>query len=282
MAVLTISAVTPASDTLTITAHGLNNGDGPVAIYTPNGTIPGGLAAATDYWAIVQDANTVKLATSSTNALAGTAIDITDAGSGTLDLLVGLPYRRARTYAVGSQLKSVDLNSLQDSLIALWNFVTGQAQSIFGDLVLAANKRLKLSGTGDVSHGNYTLPMASAGGAGTMSYNSAAAFSTAAGQRWYMPLRLLPGDRIRAGGLQFTHLRSGGTVIMSLAEYDVATGTLTSTPYSATDTTTIVTVQSNIAGSDYTLLAGKFYLLSYQAGGASDNFEGVTVTYDRP
>ena len=35
----------------------------------------------TNYWIIVVDANTLKLATSFANALAGTALDITSAGS---------------------------------------------------------------------------------------------------------------------------------------------------------------------------------------------------------
>lgn len=144
MGALTISAVNPTNDELTITAHGLNNGDGPAAIYTPiganpAGAIPGGLAAVTDYWVIVVDANTVKLATSSANALAGTAIDITSAGSGTLELLVGLPFRRARTYTSGSQVKSVDLDTIQDDLIALWNLITGQDRGLFSSVQFDAD-----------------------------------------------------------------------------------------------------------------------------------------------
>lgn len=46
-------------------------------------TLPGGLSAATDYYVIKVSDTTIKLATSFANAVAGTAINITDAGTGT-------------------------------------------------------------------------------------------------------------------------------------------------------------------------------------------------------
>lgn len=70
-----------ASDQLTHATHGLSTGDGAVRLTTTT-TLPAGLALATDYYAIVVDANTFKLANSLANALAGTAINITDAGTG--------------------------------------------------------------------------------------------------------------------------------------------------------------------------------------------------------
>lgn len=50
---------------------------------TTTTTLPGGLAAATDYYVIKVTDTTIKLATSYANAVAGTAINITDAGTGT-------------------------------------------------------------------------------------------------------------------------------------------------------------------------------------------------------
>src|SRR5262249_18618508 len=137
MSALTISAVNAGTDQITITAHGLVTGAGPAAMYVgAGGAMPGGLAAMTDYWVHVVDANTIQLATSSANSISGPYIDITSTGTLPLSLLVGIPYRRATTYAVGSQVKSADLDSLQDTWIALWNYITGQAAGIFGDLVL--------------------------------------------------------------------------------------------------------------------------------------------------
>jgi hypothetical protein len=131
-AVLTVTAVDTSTEELTITAHGLVTGDGPVAVRSPDGSLPTPLTGVTDYWVIRVDANNVKLATSSANAGSGTAIDLTAVGSwATLLLEIGLPYRRARTYVSGSQVKSVDLDSMQDDLIALHDLFTGQAQSIW-------------------------------------------------------------------------------------------------------------------------------------------------------
>ncbi len=70
-----------AAETLTLTAHGLVTGDGPVQ-FTTTGALPGGIAAATDYWVIWVSANLISLATSLANALAGTKVDLTSVGSG--------------------------------------------------------------------------------------------------------------------------------------------------------------------------------------------------------
>lgn len=48
-------------------------------------TIPGGILSSTDYFAIKLTTTTFKLATTLANAIAGTACNITDAGSGTLN-----------------------------------------------------------------------------------------------------------------------------------------------------------------------------------------------------
>lgn len=69
--------VTPAADTITITAHGFLTG---LKVALTGTNLPGGLSA-TNYWVIVVDANTIKLATSLVNANAGTAVDITTAGT---------------------------------------------------------------------------------------------------------------------------------------------------------------------------------------------------------
>ena len=65
-----------STDVITATAHGLSDGD-PIRL-TTTGTLPAGLAASTDYYVRDKATNTFKLAASS----GGTAIDITDTGSG--------------------------------------------------------------------------------------------------------------------------------------------------------------------------------------------------------
>lgn len=58
---------------------------------TTTGTLPAGLATGTDYWTVRTAATTSQLASSLANAVAGTIIDITDAGTGTHTITVGLP-----------------------------------------------------------------------------------------------------------------------------------------------------------------------------------------------
>lgn len=83
-----VDGVTSGADTLTVTGHALKTGDGPVR-FTTSGTLPGGLALATDYWVGVVDANTIKLFATRAALLSGgtvalaTAVDITSAGTGT-------------------------------------------------------------------------------------------------------------------------------------------------------------------------------------------------------
>lgn len=80
-----------ASDVCTAVAHGLNTGDGPFQLTTSAADLPLNLLTATDYYAIKIDADTFKLATSLVNAMAGTAVDIADAGTGvhTINLTAG-------------------------------------------------------------------------------------------------------------------------------------------------------------------------------------------------
>jgi hypothetical protein len=72
--------VTPASDSILESAHGLEMGD--IVRLSTSGTLPAGLAAATDYFVIRVDANNFKLAASLADAEAGIAVDITAAAGG--------------------------------------------------------------------------------------------------------------------------------------------------------------------------------------------------------
>lgn len=86
-----VGDVNTGTDVITETAHGMTTGAGPFRL-SSTGTLPTGtgIAADTNVWIIAPDANTYKLATSKANALAGTAIDITAAGSGTHTLQRGV------------------------------------------------------------------------------------------------------------------------------------------------------------------------------------------------
>lgn len=85
-------SVDATTNIITITGHALESGDGPIQLTNSGGALPGGLAAATDYYVIKLSTSTIQLANSRANALAGAAgtsgmaIDLTTAGSGTTTL----------------------------------------------------------------------------------------------------------------------------------------------------------------------------------------------------
>src|SRR5574343_139277 len=73
--------VSVANNTFSKTSHGFITG---LKVQVSNSdTLPAPLAASTDYYVIKSSVDTFKLATSLSNALAGTSIDITTTGSGT-------------------------------------------------------------------------------------------------------------------------------------------------------------------------------------------------------
>lgn len=77
------AAVTTATDLITVASNVDKWNTGMLVRATTTGTLPTGLALATDYFVIRMSATTIKLASNLTNALAGTAIDITAQGTGT-------------------------------------------------------------------------------------------------------------------------------------------------------------------------------------------------------
>jgi hypothetical protein len=60
--------------------------------FTTTTTLPTGLALATDYWLVRVSATTANVATSLANAIAGTVIAFTDAGTGTHTLTIQMRY----------------------------------------------------------------------------------------------------------------------------------------------------------------------------------------------
>jgi microcystin-dependent protein len=76
------AAVNTTSAQITVTGHGLQHSGVPIQ-FSSTTTLPSPLAATTTYYAIIIDDNTIKVATSHGNALAGIAIALTTTGSGT-------------------------------------------------------------------------------------------------------------------------------------------------------------------------------------------------------
>lgn len=141
MPAITITLVTAATDTLTAVGHGLLTGDR-FRLRNVGGALPAStpsLAGVTDYFAVRLDADNIKVAVSSANALAGTpVVDITGVGTGTHIIEYGLPYCIPNALAAaGTQIKSANDTGTWNSLVALYDLLTGQAQSVWSALILA-------------------------------------------------------------------------------------------------------------------------------------------------
>jgi hypothetical protein len=80
------SSVDVTANTIALPSHGWTTGKA-FALTIDSGTLPAGTSATT-YYAIVVDANSIKLASSLANAEAGTTVDITD--QGTADKIMSL------------------------------------------------------------------------------------------------------------------------------------------------------------------------------------------------
>ena len=81
-----ITAVSTIASTLTVPAHGLVTGQGPLVL---GGTPPAPLALVTNYWGVVVDASTLKLASSFPNAIATVPTTIVLTGTGTAPTIAG-------------------------------------------------------------------------------------------------------------------------------------------------------------------------------------------------
>ena len=145
---------------------------------TTTTTLPGGLALATDYYVIKVTDSTFKLATSYANAVAGTAINITDAGTGTHTMSRLLP-----RYTNGAGVQAFFFNSNATALgaatpnLSLGYTNSAQTASRATPTVLpvgktaASNSLVLYSGASGAGKFNYTVPLQS-GDAGIAEINT--------------------------------------------------------------------------------------------------------------
>jgi hypothetical protein len=135
---------------------------------TTTTTLPAGLATATDYYFIRVSDTTYKLATSYANAIAGTAINITDAGTGTHTLNWLLP-----RYTNGAGVQAIFFNSNATPLgaatpnLSLGYTNSAQVASRATPTVLpigktaCPNSQILYTGATGTGKYNYTMPLQS-------------------------------------------------------------------------------------------------------------------------
>lgn len=144
---------------------------------TTTTTLPAGLALATDYYVIKVTDSTCKLATSYANAVAGTAINITDAGTGTHTMSRLLP-----RYTNGAGVQAIFFNPAATAMgaatpnLSLGYTNSAQVASRATPTVLpigktaASNSLILYTGTGSGKY-NYQMPLQS-GDAGIAEINT--------------------------------------------------------------------------------------------------------------
>jgi hypothetical protein len=135
---------------------------------TTTTTLPAGLSLATDYYVIPVDNNTFKLATSYANAVAGTQINITDAGTGTHTISWLLP-----RYTNGAGLNAIFFNPAATALgagtpnLSLDYTNSAQTASRATPTVLpigktgATNSHILYTGATGTGKYNYVVPLQS-------------------------------------------------------------------------------------------------------------------------
>lgn len=269
------------TDQLTATAHGLLTGDGPMLVMAA--AFPGGLAIDVPYWAIRVDADHIKLATSNSNAVAGTEINITSNGTGPMTLRVGLPDIEDLTYVGGSQISSKNLMNMQRIIVAAYRLLTGQVQSIWDGIVLAANQHVTVSGTGRFKHGadQLIVPASAANaptGSGAVLAVGSFLWTCAANDKVAFPIVLAPGKRITS--VDVWYQRGSGTLNFDLKRATLSTGAVTLIANASVSTGTTLT-SVTLGSLNHTVLGTDQYILEFTAGGA-DTVRGLIVNFDAP
>lgn len=268
MPALIITAVDHTTGQFTSAAHGQVTGNGPAALFAGSGgAIPAGLTGNTDLYLIVVDANTFKVADSSAHALAGTALTFSGNGTLPLSLGIGIPYRRARTYAALSQVKSADLDSLQDTFIALHDFLTRQSQSIFTQ--------------------QFELPVApiDAVYGASASYDQTNHYASNSGAAIVtMPIHgQKVGDTIRQ--VDFNHYGNAGAYISVFSLQKITAGGVVSIPATSGSISTPTGASWNtytlVVGSPAAIAPGEVWFLEWAPSSAVQRLQGAIVRGDR-
>ena len=164
-ATFTADASTDVCTYTTTTSYPSNILTGTRVRLTTTTTLPAGLSLATDYFVIRVSDTTFKLATSYANAIAGTAINITDAGTGTHTVSWLLP-----RYTNGAGLEAIIFNSNATALgaatpnMSLGYTNTTQTASRATPTVLpigktaASNSLIVYTGATGTGKYNYAMP----------------------------------------------------------------------------------------------------------------------------
>jgi hypothetical protein len=286
MSALVITAVDHTTGQFTSVAHGHITGDGLGLLFAGvGGALPAGLSPTSGLYFIRVDADHFKLADSSAHALAGTALTFTGNGTLPLSLGIGVPYQRSTNYIPGVQIKSADLNALQDMDTALWALLSGQAQSFFAGIALA-NQNITLTGTSDIKR-TFELPVApiSALYGGSASYDQTNRYAINSGAAIVtMQIDgLKVGDIIR--NVDFNHYGNASAyssvfTLNKVTSAGVASVVATSGSVS-TPTGIGWSTYTLVVGSPVAVASGDVWFIEWSPSSAVQRLQGANVKGDR-
>lgn len=290
MPVITVSSVNTTTDELTATAHGLITGDR-FRLRNVGGALPAAtpaLAAVTDYFAIRTGANTLKISDTNAHALAGTGIfDLTGAGSGTNTVEYGLPYCNPTALAAaGTQIKSANDRDAWSALVALYDLLTAQAQSIWTGVQLAG--ALTVGGDVNVAGHLHTVDPIThsialavpASGASIQDLSRPVLVLSTSIANNILPLVLPAGIKITGWEVRLQKTSSSGTITASLNETVGSTGAASTIGAAQTNSANnpgFITLGQS--GLSFTTSASRTYYLYLSGGGITgDAAFGYQVT----
>lgn len=136
--------------TITITAHGFTTGER-VTVSTSS-ALPTPLVINTAYYVIVVDDNTIQLASSYANAIAGTAIQLTDVGAGTGTIT-------PQTLPPASYVR--DYNDYLRPLPEIFSYWTTQGGSFYYRLIPSLTAKTRAAFTGTIPFNSVVFPIVS-------------------------------------------------------------------------------------------------------------------------
>ncbi len=116
-----VSKVDLTAETATIAAHGYTTGA--LVRLTTTSTLPAGVTTGVDYYLIALTADTIQFATTQAHALAGTAINLTDFGSGTHTVAV------TTTLTGAVKLQKCDDDDDTPDALKTWFDITSSSQA---------------------------------------------------------------------------------------------------------------------------------------------------------
>jgi hypothetical protein len=285
MPAFAVTAVDTSAETLTAVGHGLLTGDR-FRLRNIGGALPAAtpaLAPVTDYFAIRVDNDKIKVAVSSSDAFVPTPVNLTGSGSGTTYIEYGLPYCIPRIAVQGSQIKSADDNAAWNALVAIYDLLTGQTQSVWTGITLPANQHVTVSGTGEYKHGDITIDIPPFPGGGLAGGVLTGFPIPTTGGGCAYPLHLPKGTRIKSatitmfgngtvdGGANISKTSpAGGLVVLDSV-------TLTNVPASNTDYTI------NAGSLPYTLGTKESAYIGFDnANAAGMSVIAMQLVIDRP